>query len=374
MIGFKIKISNADLEFLHTKLKLTRFPISPDNCEWKAGTNHEFLKKLLLYWKDHFDWRTQEFELNRFPQFLEIIDNQKIHFLYSKGKGINNKPLLLVHGWPDSFWRFSKVIESLTEPDENGNAFDIVIPSIPGYGFSSIPTEEGVNLGKISGIFNELMINTLGYDSYYLCGGDWGSYICERIAVEHGSNVRALLLTNVPGHRTSEKPIDISDKEKELFDVRDIWRNSDGAYAAIMNTKPSTISVALNDSPLGLASWLVEKFRTWSDDFETYTFDQLLTNICIYWFTGTADSSSRLYYESAKELRELDVQRKLKKKIEVPTGFVIFPKDLSMPPLEFAERFFNVVSWKIKDSGGHFAAFEEPELLTSELRLFFSSW
>lgn len=374
MKPFKIHIPDSDIHLLKHKLNITRFPESPKNDRWQAGADHEFLKTVHQYWLNEFDWRKQESFLNQFPQFTERIDDLHIHFIYAKGKGKNNNPLLLVHGWPDSFWRFSKIIDLLTQPCENGDAFDVIVPSIPGYGFSSVPMEEGINLGKIAEIFDSLMTETLGYDKYFLCGGDWGSYICERMAIEFQENITALFLTNIPGHRTSRRPENLSEEEKKLFEVRDRWREVDGAYAAIMNTKPTSISLALNDSPMGLAAWILEKFNTWSDDFNNYTLDELLTNISIYWFTGTADSSSRLYYETSKELLQKDVQEKLNKKNKIPTGFAIFPKDLSVPPREFAERFYHVTSWKVMDKGGHFAAFEVPDLLADELKNFLSTF
>lgn len=370
MKEFKINISDEDIQNLKDKLKSTRFPKSPVNSDWRAGTNHQYLKKVQAYWLNNFNWKEQENQLNRFPQFIENIEGLDIHFIYIKGKGIRNYPVLLVHGWPDSIWRFSKIADLLKEPDESGNAFDIIIPSIPGYGFSEVPQEEGFNLGKIAKIFNDLMTEILNYKNYLLLGGDWGSYICERIAIEYSQNIDGLFLTNIPGHRTSKRPENITEEEKKFFAVRDEWKEKDGAYAAIMNTKPATLSIALNDSPIGLASWILEKFNTWSDTFGNYTLDELLTNISIYWFTQTADSSSRLYYEAAKELKDEQLQKKLNKKIEIPTGFAIFPKDLSVPPQEYAERFFNVISWKVMEKGGHFAAFEVPTLLDNEFRNF----
>ena len=371
MRNFTIAISEKAIDDLKLRLSQTRWPDQIQNSGWDYGTDISYLKELCAYWEDEFDWRKQEERLNKLDHFLAEIDGQNIHFIHIKGKGKKSSPLLLIHGWPDSFLRFEKVIPLLTDADPDGFSFDLVIPSIPGYGFSDKPKEQGTNPEKIAGLFAKLMTEQLGYANFFVHGGDWGSTITEKLAQFHNQSVRAIHLTDIPYiHLFSIDSSDLTKEEKEYLEAGQKWQMEHGAYAMIQSTQPQTLAYGLTDSPAGLAAWIVEKFQRWSDNDgnleKQFTKDELLTNISLYWFTETAASSIRLYYETSHTPSEVS-----KEKLATPTGASIFPKDLILAPRAFGERIFNLKSWNVMPRGGHFAAMEEPDLLASELRNFF---
>lgn len=375
---FKIEISQKTLDDLRARLKNTRWPDEVEGADWDYGTNLEYLKELCSYWQNDFDWRKQEAELNEFKHFKSEIDGYKIHFIHEKGAGKNRIPLLLTHGFPDSFYRFKKIIPLLTA-EKDGVSFDVVAPSIPGYGFSDKSKEKGT-LFKIADLWGTLMTERLGYTRFAAHGGDWGSIITERLARSYSDSLVGIHLTEVPFAHIFEKPDDLSAAEEKFFARNEKWQKEEGAYAMIQATKPQSLAYGLNDSPAGLAAWLVEKFRTWSDcggDVETrFTKDELLTNIMIYWGSETINSSFRLYYDAMNAGALFWIGETIKKWVgssDVPTGFASFPKDLNPPPREWAERFFNITRWTEMPRGGHFAAFEEPELLAEDIREFFRS-
>jgi len=368
---FQININADILADLNKRLSTTRWTDEFENTQWEYGTNSAYLKKLLSYWQNEFDWKKQETYLNSFAHFKTTIQDVGIHFIHEKGRGTKNVPLFLTHGFPDSFVRFLKIIPLLTEPDENGFSFDLIIPSIPGYGFSDIPKQPGMNPKKVADLFAELMVQ-LGYDQYFAHGGDWGSSITEQLALNYPDNILGIHLTDLPFHHLFTVPeTDLSEAEKKYLETGKQWQMTEGGYAMIQSTKPQTLGYGLNDSPAGLASWIIEKFYTWSDcngNLEnSFTKDELLTNLTIYWATQTINSAIRIYYETMKYPPENSSE-----KVKVPTAAAIFPKDLISAPKEFADRFFNIKQWTQMPKGGHFAAMEQPELLANDIRKFCS--
>ena len=382
---FIITVDPATLDDLNRRLAKTRWPDELDNADWKMGTSEAYLRELCSYWQQTFDWKKQEDYLNTFSHFKTTIDDVGIHFIHQKGKGKTSLPLLLTHGWPDSFVRFLKLIPLLTEADENGFSFDVVVPSIPGYGFSDIPTEEGMNPKKIASLFADLMTTELGYDKFIAHGGDWGGTITEQLALYHADDLLAIHLTDLPFHHTLEQPDDASSAEKTFFEKIQQWQQTEGAYSMIQSTKPQTLAYGLTDSPAGLAAWIIEKFYVWSDNDgdldKAFTKDELLTNLTIYWATKTINASVRLYYEAIQVIMAAKFNPLIKfnpfdktgKKSKVKAGFALFPKDIGIPPRELVERYFTVERWTELPAGGHFAAMEQPERLAAEIREFVKS-
>jgi pimeloyl-ACP methyl ester carboxylesterase len=381
---FRINIDPSTLDDLGRRIGDTRWTDEVKNAKWKYGTHEVYLKELCHYWQHEFDWKVQEKYLNSFPHFKTTIDDIGIHFIHQRGEGKNPIPLILTHGYPDTFARFLKIIPLLTKTDENGFSFDVVIPSIPGYGFSDIPKEKGVDTKLISGLFVKLMTERLGYEKFVAHGGDSGSGITEDIALYHEESLTGIHLTDVPWQHGLKQPENPSEAEKKFFAAMSRWQQTEGAYAFIQSTKPQTLAYGLNDSPAGLAAWIVEKWNSWSDnhgDIEnSFTKDELLTNITIFWVTQTINSAFRLYYESMQSLMQamynplnkLNPFDKTGEKTIVPTAFALFPKDIATPPRDFANRFFNVQRWTEMPTGGHFAAMEEPQLLADDIRIFAS--
>ncbi|GAB3882197.1 epoxide hydrolase family protein [Spirosoma agri] len=372
---FTIAIPQTTLDDLRERLIRTRWPDEIDGAGWDYGTNRAYLQELLRYWHDVFDWRKQETRLNQFPQFKTTIDGLGIHFIHERGKGPDPMPIVLSHGWPDSFFRMYKLIPLLTDPEKYGgraeDSFDVIVPSIPGYGFSERPHEKGFTAGRAADVFAHLMTDRLNYKRFGAHGGDWGSSITEQLAFGYPEAMIGIHLTDIPYHHLfTVNPDELTPDEQDYLKAGQTWQMREGAYALIQSTKPQTLAYGLNDSPAGLLSWLVEKFQRWSDsdgDVERrFTKDELLTNATIYWVTETINSSIRLYYESQQQPPDT-----ASKKTEVPTGVALFPKDLIPPPRAFADRFFNVQRWTQMPEGGHFAALEEPERLANDIREFF---
>lgn len=367
---FQININQAILNELRNKLANTRWTDEIENSAWEYGTNLSYLKELCTYWQNTFDWRKSENHLNTFSQFKTTINGIDIHFIHEKGKGKKSVPLLLTHGYPDSFIRFLKVIPLFTKADEDEFSFDVIIPSIPGYGFSDIPTKPGMNPQRIADLFAKLMTEELGYPKFFAHGGDWGSSITEQIALNHPELLFGIHLTEIPfGHLFTIPVGNLSEAEKKYLEAGKQWQTIEGGYAMIQSSKPQTLAYGLNDSPAGLAAWIVEKFHRWSDcggNIENcFIKDELLTNLTIYWATQTINSAIRIYYETMRH-----PSNNSSKKIEIPTAVAIFPGDLIPAPKEFANRFFNVQQWTEMPRGGHFAAMEQPELLAEDVRKF----
>jgi pimeloyl-ACP methyl ester carboxylesterase len=372
---FSINIPQLTLDDLRERLIRTRWPDEVDEANWDYGTNRAYLQELVHYWHDVFDWREQEAMLNQFHQFKTTIDGFGIHFIHERGKGPNPIPILLTHGWPDSFLRMYKLIPLLTDPEKYGgraeDSFDVVVPSIPGYGFSDRPREKGFTSGRVADLFTRLMTESLDYSQFGAHGGDWGSSITEQLAFNHPDSLIGIHLTDIPYHHLfTVKPDELTPDEQEYLKAGQAWQMQEGAYALIQSTKPQTLAYGLNDSPAGLLAWIIEKFQRWSDSDgvleRKFTKEELLTNATIYWVTETINSSIRLYYEAQHQPPYSTTEQ-----TEVPTGIALFPKDLIPPPRAFADRFFNIQRWTMMPKGGHFAALEEPELLAKDIQSFF---
>ena len=374
---FKVHIPESTLEDLRERLARTRWPDEIPDSGWDYGSNLAYIKELVEYWGSGFDWRASERAINDFAHFRVYVDVLGIHFIHERGKGPAPLPLIITHGWPSTFTEMLKIIPLLTDPAGHGgdpaDSFDVIAPSLPGYGFSDLTTQRGVNVFRIADLWVKLMTEGLGYGRFGAHGGDWGASITARLGYSHPDHVIGIHVTSV----TIASPYmgagarELSDAERAHLEQRDRWRHLEGGYSHIQGTKPQTLSYGLNDSPAGLAAWIVEKFRTWSDcDGEverSFTKDELLTNATIYWATQSINSSIRIYYESQR------IQWQFGKgdRIKVPCGVAIFPKDLSGPPQEWAERCYKVQRWTQMRRGGHFAALEEPEMLVDDLRSFF---
>jgi epoxide hydrolase len=372
---FSIRIPDAVLADLEARLKSPRMPESLAGDGWTYGTDTTYLKQLVAYWRDRFDWRAQERSLNRFEQFTTNIDGLTIHFIHRRSKQPNALPLLITHGWPGSFVEFTKVIDPLTDPAAHGgraeDAFDLVIPSIPGFAFSEKPRDPGYSPARIAAIEAKLMAR-LGYQRYAVQGGDWGSIIGTQVALNDAAHVAGLHLNMCLAAAPPGDPEEgLSEAEKARLKVRQTFQAEETGYQQIQGTKPQTIGIALNDSPIGLAAWIVEKFRTWCDcdgnPEKIFTKDELLTNITLYWVTQTAASSARIYYESRHAPPEPGGPRR----VEVPTACADFPKEIIWVPRRWMERRFNITRWTVMPKGGHFAAFEQPELFVDDVRAFF---
>ncbi len=375
---FYVDIPQADLDDLKARLGRIRWPSEVEGAGWDYGTNLDYLKSFTEYWQTRYNWREQEARLNRFAHFRAEIDGFGLHFVHERGKGPNPLPLLLTHGWPDSFYRFYKLIPLLTDPAKYGgdpaDSFDVIVPSMPGYGFSDRPTKSGIGGQRIAELFVRLMTETLGYEKFAAHGGDIGSGVTEWLAYQHATSLVGIHLTDLPYEYLFTMPQeDLSEDERKYLEQGQAWQRQEGAYDLLQGTKPQTLAYGLNDSPVGLAAWIVEKFRAWSDcdgEVETrFSKDELLTNITLYWLTGTIGTSFFPYFEgqhsSAKDASQYT---------DVPTGVAIFPKDIVPAPKEFGEHFFNIQRWTEMPRGGHFAALEEPELLAEDLRAFFQKY
>jgi pimeloyl-ACP methyl ester carboxylesterase len=382
--AFRIEVAPEVLSDLRQRLKNTRWSYQREGTNWDAGTDLDYLKELVDYWQNTYDWRKQETALNQFAHFKTEVDGIGIHFIHARGKGPNPFPIILTHGYPDSSYRFAKIIPMLTDPQSFGgraeDAFDVVVPDLPGYGFSDQPTKNGT-IFHVNDFWARLMTDKLGYKQFGAHGGDWGSTVTEQLARSHPDSVVAIHLTDVPFGHIFQKPADPSPAEKKLFKSKEEWLQKEGAYALIQSTKPQSIAHGLNDSPAGLAAWIVEKFRSWSDcggKIESrFTKDELLTHVMIYWATGSIGSSFLPYYDYANASALTWMKEGMKKwtgSSQVPAAFALFPKDISQPPREWAERFFNVQRWTEMAHGGHFAAMEEPELLAEDIRTWFRTF
>jgi pimeloyl-ACP methyl ester carboxylesterase len=348
---------------------------------WDGGTDASYLREFCDYWREGYNWRNAEEKLNQLAHFRTELDGTNIHFVYERGKGPEPFPLILTHGYPDSFYRFVKLIPHLTDPAAFGGSaedtFDVVIPDIPGYGFSDKPAIRGSTF-RVSDLWARLMTDRLGYERFGAHGGDWGSTITEQLAKQHSGSVIAIHLTDVPFGHILRKPDDPSPAEQKMLQKSEARLQREGAYALIQSTKPQSLAPGLNDSPAGLAAWIVEKFRAWSDcggNVESrFTRDELIPNVMIYWATQSIGTSLLPYFDYANAGAMTWMAQGLKNlagSSTVPTAFALFPADIGHPPREWAERFFNVQRWTEMPRGGHFAAMEEPELLAADPREWF---
>jgi microsomal epoxide hydrolase len=372
---FHIQVDEKVLEDLKARLDHTRWPNPWAGDAWEGGTDLEALRGLANHWRTRFDWRVQEAALNRLAQYRCKIGGIDVHFVHERGVGPEPLPIILTHGWPDSFLRYQKVIPLLTDPAAHGgdpaDAFDVVVPSVPGFGFSSRPEQGGINNQSISELWATLMTEILGYHRFAAGGGDVGSGVTRYLASGHPDRLVGIHLTDIGIVRdlvNAPNPALLSEAERDYQREAQSWIAREGAYMAIQSTRPQTLAFGLTDSPVGLAAWILDKFRSWSDCqgnlANRFTADELLTNIMLYWFAGNFGSSARLYYENVRSLPPLP-------RIEVPTGMALFSADILLPPRDWAERHFRIERWTKLPRGGHFTAWEEPELWVEDIRAFF---
>jgi epoxide hydrolase len=371
---FEIRVDDEVLEDLRNRLAHTRFPDQIEGTTWEYGIPTDYLRDLVKYWLETYDWRAHEASLNQLGHFRTDIDGQSIHFVHARSRHPDAFPLLLTHGWPGSIVEFLDVIPRLTAPESYGghsaDAFCVVAPSLPGYGFSEPTRTRGWDVLRTACAFSELM-RRLGYTRYGAQGGDWGAQVATRIGVLDVEHCAAIHL-NMPVADPPEEPIPLGDSDQSDLIAMRQFRREESGYAAEQGTKPQTLGVALNDSPAGLLAWIVEKFRTWSDcegDPENiFTRDQLITNVMMYWVTQTITSSARLYWETQHGDPESELDF-----VGIPTGVARYPKEVIRVPRPWIERRYNVTHWAEMPRGGHFAAMEQPELFVDDLRTFFAT-
>ena len=371
---FKLKIPDKILQNIYSKVKNYPWHEMPDDGGWDYGTNLNYMKELSEYWINKYEWKKTEDKINKFKNFKINIDNIEIHFIYEKGSGSSPKPLILSHGWPGSVIEFLNIIDKLAHPEKYGgkeeDSFDVVVPSLPGYGFSGRP-HRPIGPRKMATIFNSLMTKVLGYKKYIAQGGDFGGTIATWLAYDSPNNllgihINILIIRHPDGPQTEEEK-----KWQERF--RKEQRIEDG-YRTQQATKPQTLSYAMMDSPVGVAAWIIEKMRGWSDlkngDIESvYSKDILLSNIMIYVLTKTFNTASWIYYGRREEGGRTLPKEHLP--LKVPTAVALFPKEyLEWAPRSYVERIYNIKRWTEMPRGGHFAALEQPELLITDIREF----
>ena len=369
----------AMVEDLRARLRATRWPDAPDGVGWSLGTDTDYLRELVTYWAEEFDWAAQLAEQARLPRFTARVGSLDVRFVHVRAAGSAEPrrpgalPLLLAHGWPDSSWRYRKVVPLLTDPGAHGgdpaDAFDVVVPDMPGFGYSQAPTDRILSSIDVADLWARLM-TTLGHDRFAAAGGDIGSHVSRYLALDHPDRVVAVHRTDGGVPVWSGDLAELTPEERAWFADAAAWGATEGAYGAMHRSRPQTAAFGLTDSPVGLAAWIVEKLRAWSDcggDLErSYTRDEILALVTEYWATGTIGSSMRMYHANGS----IDPAQ-LARRVEVPSGFTLFPGDLLRPPRAWLERTTNLVHLSDAPRGGHFAAFEEPELYAAELRDFF---
>lgn len=371
---FVLKISDADIADLKSRLALTRFPDAAPGGPWDYGTSVDYMRELVSYWKDSFDWRTQEAALNEFPQFKVPLHDIELHYLHVPGVGPKPYPLLLMHGWPGSVFEFVDIIPRLTDPARFGgdarDAFTVIAPSLPGYGLSFQPGQKRFVLGDVAACLHDLMTNTLGYRKFAAQGGDWGAGVASLIGQKYPSSVCGihLNLLYVPREKISPN----SESEALYNEQLARFLKEETGYQQIQGTKPQTLAFGLTDSPAGLAAWIIEKFRKWSDNDgvpeSAISRDRMLANISLYWFTGAIGSSFWPYYGRLHSGLPISPDHP----ISVPTGYAAFPKEIVTPPRSLAEKTYtNIQRWTEMKKGGHFAAMEQPAALAAEIQNFF---
>ena len=363
---FKCEIPQPAVDDLKLRINQTRWTDEIKGSSWQYGANLSYIKELADYWLNKFDWRKVENKINQYPNYIAEIDGAKIHFLHIKGKGKISVPLIITHGWPGSFLEMIKLIPLLTTDPEF--SFDLIIPSIPGFGFSQIINTPGCNLWFIGDLWSKL-IKELGYEKVLAQGGDFGAGISTALALKHPENMLGLHLNYIPGSYFPFLPEDETLTEEEILSLKkaEDWYTTEGAYSHQHRTKPLTLGSALNDSPVGLCAWIVEKFYGWSDcngNIENvFTKDELLSNVSLYWFTETIHSSIRLYNENSRAPLHFSKNDF----INIPVGIARFHKEDPFPSRKFIERGYNIQHWTDIPKGGHFAAMEQPTLLANDI-------
>jgi pimeloyl-ACP methyl ester carboxylesterase len=382
MEPFEIDVPRAALDDLARRLDEARWVPDFANGDWRYGVNGEALAELVDYWRTEFDWRAQEAAMNRFPHYRTEIEGVPIHFIHVRGRDEGSIPLVMTHGWPWTFWDFRDVIGPLADPAAHGAVgapcFDVIVPSLPGFGFSSPLTQPGIGFGRTADLWHRLMTETLGYERYAAHGGDWGAMVTAALGHRYADHLYGIH-ESLPGFLGldygSLQASDYGPTEVGWFEHTKAMEAKTASHMAVHSLDPQTLAYALNDSPIGLLAWILERRRAWSDcdgDVERcFTKDDLLTTVSIYWLTGTVGTSLRFYWKNAQHPWQPIHDRQ--PPVEAPAAFAVFPKDVLLVPLEVARRYANVQRWTVMPRGGHFAAAEQPELLVDDLRAFFGA-
>ncbi len=378
---FTIAVPEATLTDLRDRLTKTRWPNDFANPDWAYGTNRAYLTELVDYWLGGYDWRKHEQAMNAFSHYKTTIEDVPIHFIHEPGKGPNPMPLILTHGWPWTFWDFHKVIRPLTDPAAFGgdpqDAFDVVVPSLPGFGFSSPLTVPGINFTRTADLWVTLMRDVLGYQQFAAQGGDWGALVTTQLGHKYAQHLIGMHLNlAIPlGFFSGEQPdpSEYGPDEADWYERMQERMKVSTSNVVFQTTDPQTLSYGIHDSPVGLCAWILERRRNWSDcggDVERrFSKDDLLTTMMIYWVTESFVTSVRYYYEARHHLWTPDHDRT--PVVEAPTGIAIFPRELVLMPHRWAERYYNLQRWTLMPAGGHFAPMEEPEHLVEDVRAFF---
>ncbi len=375
MNPFSLQVPDDELNDLQARLALTRFPDQAPGDPWAYGTSVDYMREIIAYWQDGFDWRAAEARLNAFPQFKQRVGDIDVHFLRVEGKGPDPRTLLLCHGWPGSIYEFLDIIPRLTDPAAFGgdpaDAVTVIAPSLPGYGLSFQPGQRRSSCEDMAETLAGLM-EVLGYDRYAMQGGDWGCFVTSRIAYDHPDRIIGLHLNMLPIRRDLKKQDDMTVEEALYVEELAHFLKEETGYQVIQGTRPQTLAFGLNDSPLGLAAWIIEKFRIWSDcdgDVETvHSKDAMLANISLYWFTGAIGSSFWPYYARLHGPWPIPNDGP----ITVPTAYAAFPKEILRPPRSLGEMVYkDIRQWTVMAKGGHFAAMEQSEALAADVLKFF---
>jgi pimeloyl-ACP methyl ester carboxylesterase len=374
--AFALEVPDKAITDLRERLARTRFPDQAQGAAWAYGTDVAYMREFVSHWRDGFDWRAQEARLNAFPQYRVPLHDIDVHFLHVPGNGPNPCPLLLSHGWPGSVFEFLDLIPRLTDPARFGgdaaDAFTVVAPSLPGYGLSFTPGQPRFSVEAIVDCLADLMTDVLGYKRFGAQGGDWGSFVASRLGFAHAERGIGIHLNLMPIRRDPAMVADPSPEERRYLDELSVFLKEETGYQWIQGTRPQTLAFGLTDSPAGLAAWIVEKFRAWSDcggDLESvFTKDQLLANIGLYWFTGAIGSSFWPYYARMHGPWPIPEGET----VDVPTGYCEFPREILRPPRSLAARTYtDIRRWSVMPRGGHFAAMEQPDALAREVRALF---
>jgi pimeloyl-ACP methyl ester carboxylesterase len=373
--AFSLRVPDATLIDLRTRLERARWPDQPDGHAWQYGSDLAYMQELAAYWLADYDWRAAEARLNHFTQFIVDLDGIDVHFIHERGIGPDPLPLVLSHGWPGSIVEFERLIPMLTDPARFGadpaDAFTVVAPSLPGYTLSYRPFQPRFNIARVADAFARLMTDVLGYPRFAAQGGDWGAYVSAQLGAAHADRVVGAHVTLLFGPREMLPPV-TTDEERAYAGELQHWLTEEQGYGVIQGTKPQSLAYGLTDSPIGLAAWIVEKFRAWSDcggDVERrFSKETLLTNVMLYWLTGSINASFWPYWSRRHEPPPFGPHNP----VRVPTGYASFPKEILHPPRAWVQSTYpDLRRWTMMPAGGHFAALEEPEALAAEIRAFF---
>ncbi|MDB4873473.1 MAG: Microsomal epoxide hydrolase [Gemmatimonadales bacterium] len=388
---FEISIPDDALADLRRRLESTRWSSEVANDDWSYGTSGRYLRSLVDYWLTGYDWRAQEVAINRYAHYRTTIDEVPIHFVHERGKGPDPVPIVLTHGWPWTFWDWHQLIGPLTDPAAHGLdpavSFDVIVPSLPGFAFSRPLTRTGMTPWAIADLWDTLLRERLGYNQYAAAGGDWGSFITTELGSQHADTVLGIYLSLPPVNKTgglqARTAADYAPEEAGWYERSTRkWQTTAVSHVSVQSDDPQTLAWALNDSPVGLAAWLLERRHHWCDgDFESvFSRDFLLTTVCLYWFTQSIGESMRIYADTwpgglrLPESRATGVGTAARPdRVEVPTGIGVFPGELALLPRTVVEQVANVVFWSVHEAGGHFGPAEQPAAYTDDLRRFFGS-